>query len=275
MDRKTHSLRPLSPPDFLRDLALRAIQQGIFTNELTPGVVYSEPALAKQLGISRAPVREALRDLAGRGYFDVIRNKGYRLKGLGAKEIRDIYQFRRIVERVALEDGGGKLTKPALQRMNALIQEAAATRDNLRYLELDRKFHSLIMSLTENAFIVSAFENLMDMRDWVSAQTLLEKEHMEASRSEHAEILRLLTKKDVRGATRAMDNHLARAEKGALVTVSKRNCDIASRPGVSPRPGRQDARDGGLGDEKSGQQMRATGRIAASRRRTGPRISFP
>jgi DNA-binding GntR family transcriptional regulator len=116
MDRKTHSLRPLSPPDFLRDLALRAIQQGIFTNELKPGVVYSEPALAKRLGISRAPVREALRDLAGRGYFDVIRNKGYRLKGVGVSEIRDIYQFRRIVERAALEDGGGKLAKPALQR---------------------------------------------------------------------------------------------------------------------------------------------------------------
>jgi DNA-binding GntR family transcriptional regulator len=250
MDRETNSLRPLRPPDFLRDLALRAIQQGIFTNELKPDVVYSEPALAKQLGISRAPVREALRDLAGRGYFDVIRNRGYRLKGLGAREIRDIYQFRRIVERAALENGGGKLAKAGLQRMNALIQEAAATRDNLRYLELDRKFHSLIVSLTDNAFIISAFENLMDMRDWVSAQTLLEKEHMEASRSEHSEILRMLKRKDIRGATRVMESHLARAEKGALVSVSQRSRDTVSRPGVSAQHGRRGARGGGgLGDE--------------------------
>ena len=239
MDRANTSLRPLSPPDFLRDLALHAIQQGIFTNELKPGMVYSQPALAKRLGISRAPVREALRDLAGRGYFDVIRNKGYRLKGLGVKEIRDIYQFRRIVERAALEDGGGKLTKVALQRMNALIQEAAVTRDNLRYLELDRKFHSLIVSLTENAFIISAFENLMDMRDRVSAQTLLEKEHMEASRSEHAEILRMLKRKDVQGATRVMESHLARAEKGALVSLSQRRRDSVSQPGVSAQRGRR------------------------------------
>jgi DNA-binding GntR family transcriptional regulator len=247
MNRETHSLRQLRPPDFLRDLALRAIQQGIFTNELKPGAVYSEPGLAKQLGISRAPVREALRDLAGRGYFDIIRNKGYRLKGLGAKEIRDIYQFRRIVERVALEEGGGKLAKAALQRMNALIKKAAATRDHLRYLELDRKFHSLIVSLTDNAFIVSAFESLMDMRDWVSAQTLLEKEHMEASHSEHAEILRLLKRKDVRGATRVMESHLARAEKGALVSVSKRGRDSLSRPGVSAHHGRGSVRGDGLG----------------------------
>lgn len=252
MEREANALRPLSPPDFLRDLALRAIRQGIFTNELKPGVVYSEPALAKQLGISRAPVREALRDLAGRGYFDVIRNKGYRLKGLGAKEIRDIYQFRRLVERVALEDGGGTLTKAALQRMKALIQEAAATRDNLRYLELDRRFHSLIVSLTDNAFIVNAFENLMDMRDWVSAQTLLEQEHMEASRSEHAEILRMLKRKDVRGAARVMERHLARAEKGALVSLSQRvhSRDLVSRAGVSAQHGRRGARGGdGPGDE--------------------------
>lgn len=250
MDRAKTSLRPLSPPDFLRDLALRAIQQGIFTNELKPGMVYSEPALAKRLSISRAPVREALRDLAGRGYFDVVRNKGYRLKGVGTKEIRHIYQFRRIVERAALEDGGGKLTEAALQRMNALIQEAAATRDNLRYLELDRKFHSFIVSLTDNAFVISAFENLMDMRDWVSAQTLLEKEHMEASRSEHAEILRMLKRKDVRGATRVMESHLARAEKGALVSLSRRSRDSVSRPGVTTQRNRRGAsRSGGLGNE--------------------------
>jgi DNA-binding GntR family transcriptional regulator len=247
MDRTHTCLRPLSPPDFLRDLALRAIQQGIFTNELKPGMVYSEPALAKRLGISRAPVREALRDLAGRGYFDVVRNKGYRLKGLGTKEIRDIYQFRRIVERAALEDSGERLTEAVLQRMDALIHEAAATRDNLRYLELDRKFHSLIVSLTDNAFIIGAFENLMDMRDWVSAQTLLEKEHMEASRSEHAQILRMLKRKDVRGATRAMNGHLARAEKGALVSVSRRGRDSISRPGASEHHGRRGARGGGLG----------------------------
>ena len=157
MDRDANALRPLSPPDFLRDLALRAIRQGIFTNELKPGAVYSEPALAKQLGISRAPVREALRDLAGRGYFDVIRNKGYRLKGLGAKEIRDIYQFRRLVERVAVEDGGGKLTKAALQRMQALIQEAAATRDNLRYLELQERLQRETREFT-------AVSNVMKVR---------------------------------------------------------------------------------------------------------------
>jgi DNA-binding GntR family transcriptional regulator len=222
MDRAKTSLRPLSPPDFLRDLALRAIQQGIFTNELKPGMVYSEPALAKRLGISRAPVREALRDLAGRGYFDVVRNKGYRLKGLGAKEIRDIYQFRRIVERAALEDNGGKLTKAALQRMNTLIQEAATTRDNLRYLELDRKFHSFIVSLTDNTFVISAFENLMDMRDWVSAKTLLVGEHMEASRREHAEIFQMLKRRNPSGSAKIMEKHLARAEKGALALLRKR-----------------------------------------------------
>ena len=219
MDRAKTSLRPLSPPDFLRDLALRAIQQGIFTNELKPGMVYSEPALAKRLSISRAPVREALRDLAGRGYFDVVRNKGYRLKGVGTKEIRDIYQFRRIVERAALEDGGGKLTEAALQRMNALIQEAAATRDNLRYLELDRKFHSFIVSLTDNAFLVSAFENLMDMRDWVSAKTLLVRAHVQASRREHAEIFQMLKRRNPSGAAKIMEKHLARAEKGALALL--------------------------------------------------------
>jgi DNA-binding GntR family transcriptional regulator len=275
MTRKTPSLRPLSPPDFLRDLALRAIQQGIFTNELKPGAVYSEPGLAKQLGISRAPVREALRDLAGRGYFDIIRNKGYRLKGLGAKEIRDIYQFRRIVERAALEEAAGKLAKTALQRMSALVKEAVATRDHLRYLELDRKFHSVIVSLTDNAFIVSAFENLMDMRDWVSAQTLLEKEHMEASRGEHAEIFRLLKRKDTRGATRVMERHLARAEKGALVSVGKRGRVGLTRPGMLAHHGRGSVRGGGPGEGKSGQPMRATVRIAASRRRTGPQISSP
>ena len=86
----------------------------------------------------------------------------------------------------------------------------------------------MIVSLTDNAFIVNAFENLMDMRDWVSAQTLLEQEHMEASRSEHAEILRMLKRKDVRGAARVMERHLARAEKGALVS-----CANASTAGIA------------------------------------------
>jgi DNA-binding GntR family transcriptional regulator len=204
--------------------------------------------LAERLGISRAPVREALRDLAARGFFDIVRNKGYRLRGLGAKEIRDLYQFRRMVERAVLEDIAVTLTKAALQQLDTLIHESAATRDTLRYLELDRRFHSYIVSLTENAFVISAFESLMDMRDWVSAKTLLVRDHMEASRREHVEILRMLKRRNAPGAADAMEKHLTRAEQGALASLSQRGSGghaVPARSALSAQKRRGAARAGG------------------------------
>src|SRR5260221_9167673 len=82
----------------LREQALSAIRSGIVLGEIKPGVVYSAPSIAAQLGVSSTPVREAMTELVTEGLATPVRNKGFRIVELTDHDLDEIFQLRVLLE---------------------------------------------------------------------------------------------------------------------------------------------------------------------------------
>src|ERR1044071_1524224 len=82
----------------LRDEVVRILQAAIVTGDLRPGITYSAPQLAQQLGVSATPVREAMLQLVNDGLITTVRNKGFRVVELSDKELDEITELRRLIE---------------------------------------------------------------------------------------------------------------------------------------------------------------------------------
>jgi DNA-binding GntR family transcriptional regulator len=222
MKREIDFLGNIEVPKSLREMAFQTLKEAILSNRLKPGVLYSEPILAERMGISRTPIREALLDLASRGFIRYVRNKGFRVNELEEKKIQDLFHYRRILEIAILKDITPKIKGETLEHIEPLVNLYAATREPFRHLELDKKFHLYLASLTENQFIINSLDNLKDMTDWVRSKTLLVKNRMERSIQEHAGILKMLNKRDAQGAAKAMEKHLRLAEESLLALLQSR-----------------------------------------------------
>jgi DNA-binding GntR family transcriptional regulator len=146
--------------DSVVDLAYERIRSLVVEGEILPGARLGQVELAEQLGISRTPVREALRRLTGEGLVEFLPNRGFRAAGLGLDEV-----LRRLEVRLLLEPGIARLaaerrTGEHLAELEAAIEreEAAATR--IAAHDASREFHLVLARATGNPELVSVFGSL-------------------------------------------------------------------------------------------------------------------
>lgn len=95
----------------LNELAYEFIIQKLSTGELKPGQKLSEPSLAKACGISRTPMREAVRRLVEEGVLYQVVKSGTYVTGFAPKDVSDAYEIRSVIESAMIEEAVGKLTK--------------------------------------------------------------------------------------------------------------------------------------------------------------------
>lgn len=201
----------LKAPLSLREMAFQAIKNAILSSKLEPGEIYTEFGLAKELGISKTPVREALGDLAAKGFVTVLSRRGIRVNALTPKDIRDLYEFRAALETAIIRHITPELTEKSIKRLEAIQEkENAAIRDedSMRYLKIDRELHLFLASLTQNQYMISALEQVRDLIDWMGSKALLRKPRIVEVKDEHAKIIHMLEKRDTEAAIRMMKEHI-------------------------------------------------------------------
>ena len=121
-----------SIPPSLKEWAFQQIKEAILTNELKPGEVYTDQDMARELGTSKTPVREALIELTARGFFEFIPRKGFQLKRLTRKDIKNLLDFRKILEVGIIRHITPIMTDEAIRHLEALSVrelEAAEAKD--------------------------------------------------------------------------------------------------------------------------------------------------
>lgn len=240
MAEKIPHLRSIDAPASLKEMAFQAIKKAIMNDQLEPGKLYSEPGLARELGISRTPVHEALIELASKGFLKLFPRRGFQINKLKQKEIRNLYSFRMTLETAVIREITPKITDELALELEAISrrQKRMAKGGNwMGFLKVDRGLHCFLASLTQNTYIISALENVRDLIDWTGAKILAErKERPQEAVKEHEAIISMLKKGDVAGAISKMEEHLKISEDRVLRSISQAGLPEKKSPNGKREP---------------------------------------
>ena len=181
------------------------------SGRLKPGGRINEAELARTLGISRNPIREAISGLAQRGYLVASPRRGHRLRVLTAEDIDDVFSFRICVESFAIEQSVPRMTKRDLVGLRAIqdrMFEASADGNVTGMREADVALHRTICELSGNRHTLRAHEAIDTEVQILIACVDLELESLAFTATAHVPIVEALEARDAARAVVAMKHHL-------------------------------------------------------------------
>ncbi|MDD4365250.1 MAG: GntR family transcriptional regulator [Synergistales bacterium] len=194
------------------DHVYHELRNQIIMKKLRAGQRLPEAAIARQLNVSRTPVREALRRLANEGMVQLVPNGGARLLAPTRQEIEGTYEIRAHLECLAVRKAASRITPLQLCRLEEQIQleeQSFAARDLEAYLEINNAFHCIIAEASGNVVLADYVENVLS-RTYVFMvfyETFFDFE-TNPSLDEHRVILKALAARDEEEAVRLMREHL-------------------------------------------------------------------
>jgi DNA-binding GntR family transcriptional regulator len=178
---------------------------------LKPGDKVNELALAKSLGVSRNPIREAIRKLEQKGILVTEPGRGAFVRELNDKDINEIGELRLLVETTALRRSLKKINQQVVEELRHIVAEMErAAQDGLaeRLVEFDFDFHAKIVSLAGNSRFDRVFRDVFDEMRVVVALLDLQSDPIRNGARDHIPILEAIEARDVRTATRALEAHI-------------------------------------------------------------------
>jgi len=199
----------------VRDEITRLIEAG----ELLPGAWVNEAELAQRFGVSRGPVREACRGLEQIGLLRFVVNRGAFVRQIDLKEAAELYDLRSALFALA-----GRLLAPIidakglarLEDLLAQMETAAASGELEEYYPLNLQFHRVILELSGNARLLSAYQNCVRELHLFRRSALVSKERMKSSNLEHRAIFKALKSHDAAKAFQLMQDHVLNAKARVL-----------------------------------------------------------
>jgi len=193
------------------DVADRLREQ-IFTKQLAPGSWLDEQSLADQFGISRTPMREAIKVLASEGLVTIKMRRGAYVTEVARKDLEQIFTILSLLEGQAAKETATKATEEELNMLDHLhhrLEKAAADRDIEQFFEINGKFHELIQEIAGNRWMNGVIADLRKVLKLHRRDSLTSTGRFQNSLGEHREILRALLKRDEQAAEAVMRKHLA------------------------------------------------------------------
>jgi DNA-binding GntR family transcriptional regulator len=169
------------------------------------------PALADKFGVSITPVREAMLDLAKEGLVEPVRNKGFRVRELSAKELDEITDVRLMLEPAAVASLTGKLSAETIQELRALadnIVTTAAAGNVIEYVDADRVFHRTLVELTDNNILTELVMSLRAQSRLFGLHSLAQAGTLHVSAHEHHELIDALQGSDSAAVHAILTHHL-------------------------------------------------------------------
>ena len=209
-------LRPVDQPESLKQIAYQALHKALMAGELKPGAIYREKELSKLLSTSRTPVREALLELAAKGMVTFLPRKGIQINQFDVRDLNEIFELRKALELAAVEKVSHRITEQDLQKFQTILEEqrlSAQTHDVIRFLMLDRQFHTLLSALTSNKRLVESLENNRDLLQVMSAFALATEDRLWEVIAEHEAVFQALSARDPALSREKMQLHLEESRK--------------------------------------------------------------
>lgn len=183
----------------LRGRVFNKIREDILSGKYHQNEELKETSIGNELGVSRTPVREALRQLELEGLVNIIPNKGAYVTGISTKDIQDIYMIRSYLEGLCARWACEHITKPQLEELEEIIYLSEfhvkkEHRDQL--LELDNRFHEILYEASNSKILDHVLSDFHHYVQRVRKVTLSSMERAINSNAEHMAIVEALKQKD-------------------------------------------------------------------------------
>lgn len=204
-----------SPRPVLRTQIKEYIVQMILNRELQPGERVVESVLARKLGVSQAPVREAIRDLELTGFLVTEPFRGATVRLFTPEELEEVYSVRAALESLAGEQAAKHITAEHEAELRRILDEmmaAARAGDMILTSKLNNQFHEMIWRISGNKFLHKFWESLQ-LAQWTVITSSRSKKSLVELVERHEEILEALKSRDPQRASQAMRAHIERLEK--------------------------------------------------------------
>lgn len=210
--RSTLAKKKLPDDENIGERVYRALREQVIAFEIRPGEKVNEITLAKRLGVSRTPVREALFRLCTEGFLTSSSNQGFFRKVLDVKEVFDLYEFRQKLEAASLRLAGERATTEQIAQIEQFLEGTSDEdpgRTTLAMVMLDEQFHEKVMALSGNSEMLYTLRNInvrIRYVRWID----MEAPRWCNTQRRHREIIDKLRERDIEASVQLMSNHIAR-----------------------------------------------------------------
>lgn len=200
----------------LRDVVFNTLRQEILTGKLKPGERLMEIHLANKLGVSRTPIREAIRKLELEGLVIMIPRKGAEVAQISWKGLKDVLEVRRALDVLAIELACERMTQEgfaSLYEACESFEEATRTKDTRKIAEADVVFHDIIVASTENKRLIQLVNNLSEQMYRYRFEYIKDSSQHQMLVEEHKEMCRSIQQKDKAAAASVVKKHIDNQEE--------------------------------------------------------------
>lgn len=200
----------------LRDVVFNTLRNAILTGELSPGERLMEIKLADKLGVSRTPIREAIRKLELEGLVVNTPRKGAEVANISAADLRDVLEVRRSLEILAINLACQKMTSESLEELYKNIQEFKRSIDSKGATDIaytDVGFHDIIYKSTSNNRLIQILNNIREQMYRYRLEYIKDRESWKTLVDEHMAIYESIKNRDSDAAVRAILIHIDNQEK--------------------------------------------------------------
>jgi len=223
------SLKAIDPPLPLTRLAYEALRDSILSGRLAPGVTYNEQSLAKDLGISKTPVREALLELATQGLMTVLPRRGVMVTHFTERDIEEVFEVRLIIEAAMAERVASLTPRPDFGRIEHALgaqEDAIRNKDMVAFVEADRRFHVVFGELVKNRRLSAILERARDLIHVMGREAIIAGTRPEEVVRDHRHIVKAILTGSSQEARCAMTAHIEGTRDLVLQYHQARNTPV-------------------------------------------------
>jgi DNA-binding GntR family transcriptional regulator len=189
---------------------------------LLPGDRLREIDLASRLGVSRTPVREAIRQLEADGLVTHVPRTGASLRQLDYSEVMELYEMRAVLEGTAARLAARAASEVEIDELEALNQRLAEAGTGEEAARLNRLFHATLLDAAKNRFLAKSMTSLHKAMMILGPTTLIESDRAELADAEHRRVLAALKARDGAEAEAAMRAHIEAAQRVRIRALADR-----------------------------------------------------
>lgn len=210
----------------LRDVVFNTLRQAILKGELKPGERLMELALAERLGVSRTPIREAMRKLELEGLVVMIPRRGAQVANITEKDLNDVLEVRIALENMAIEKACKRMSGEQMDKLWQAAKEFERTMSDgnlVRLAQADVAFHESIYEASDNRRLIQVLNNLREQIYRYRVEYLKDEETRNVLVKEHEELYKAIRDRDVERALAISFQHIENQRKAIIETIAAEN----------------------------------------------------
>ena len=221
MDKRLAPIR-LDSSQPLREVVCETLRDAIRKGVLKPGERLMEIQLAEELGVSRTPVREAIRKLELEGYVIMMPRRGTYVANLSIRDVNEVFEIRTSLDSLASGLAAERITDDELERLQRLLVTIGGyveANDMDKIVETDMEFHDLLYQASRNTRLVGIIFNLREQLTRFRTTSMSFPGRLKATLEEHRRIVEAIAQGDVKEAQQAAEDHMEKSEQTLLASM--------------------------------------------------------